>query len=43
MIIGNIPGKAKCPECGGVTLKSKLSFTNFVAWLGKLPVLYFLS
>ena len=28
--------KPKCPECGSENVKSKLSFTNLVAWLGKL-------
>jgi predicted nucleic-acid-binding Zn-ribbon protein len=36
MVIRNIPGKAKCPECGNENVKSKLSFTIIVAWLGKL-------
>ncbi len=36
MIIRNIPGTMKCPVCGSENIKSKLSFSNFVAWLAKL-------
>jgi len=36
MIMPNIPGTAQCPECGGENVKSKLSVTTIVAWLGKL-------
>jgi predicted nucleic acid-binding Zn ribbon protein len=36
MVMPNIPGKVKCPECGSENVKSKLSFTNIVAWAGKL-------
>ncbi len=28
--------KAKCPQCGSENVKSTLSFTNFVAWLGRI-------
>ena len=28
--------KAKCPQCGGENVESRLSFTNIVAWLAKL-------
>jgi transposase-like protein len=36
MIIQNPPGKVKCPQCGSENVKSKLSFTNIVAWLGRI-------
>ena len=36
MIISNIPGTMKGPECGSENVKSKLSFTTIVAWVGKL-------
>jgi transposase-like protein len=36
MIMRHIPGKAKCPQCGSENVKSKLSFTNIVAWLGRI-------
>jgi len=36
MIIGNIPGKVTCPQCGSENVQSKLSFTNLVAWLGRI-------
>jgi len=36
MIMRNIPGKAKCPECGSENIETKWSFTTVVAWLGKL-------
>ena len=32
----NIPMPVKCPACGSQNVQSKLSFTNVVAWLGKL-------
>jgi rRNA maturation endonuclease Nob1 len=28
--------KAKCPECGSENVKSKLSFTTIVAWVGRI-------
>jgi endogenous inhibitor of DNA gyrase (YacG/DUF329 family) len=37
MIIQDPRIKAKCPECGSENVKSKLSFTNVVAWLGRIP------
>jgi transposase-like protein len=27
--------KAECPACGSENVKSKLSFTNVVAWVGR--------
>jgi predicted nucleic-acid-binding Zn-ribbon protein len=36
MIIRNIPGKVKCPMCGSENVKSKLSLTTIVAWLGRI-------
>jgi predicted nucleic-acid-binding Zn-ribbon protein len=36
MIIGNIPGKVKCPKCGSENVQSKLSVTTIVAWLGRI-------
>jgi ribosomal protein S14 len=31
-----IPGRAKCPECGIENVKSKLSFTNIMAWVCRI-------
>jgi len=36
MIIQDPRIKPQCPVCGSENVKSKLSFTNFVAWLGKI-------
>jgi predicted nucleic-acid-binding Zn-ribbon protein len=36
MIIRNIPGTVKCPECGSRNIDTKWSITTIVAWLGKL-------
>jgi predicted nucleic-acid-binding Zn-ribbon protein len=36
MIMRNIPMPTKCPKCGSENVKSKLSFTNIVAWLGRI-------
>ena len=36
MVIRNIPGKVKCPECGSENVKSKLSLTTVVAWVGRI-------
>ena len=36
MVIRDIHGTVKCPECGSENVESKLSFTNIVAWAGKL-------
>jgi predicted nucleic acid-binding Zn ribbon protein len=36
MIMRDIPGTVKCPECGSENVKSKLSFTNVVAWVGRI-------
>ena len=36
MIIRDPRIKAKCPECGSESVKSKLSITTVVAWVGKL-------
>jgi predicted nucleic acid-binding Zn ribbon protein len=36
MVIRNLPETVKCPECGSENVKSKLSFTTIVAWLGRL-------
>ncbi len=36
MIIQTPRIKPKCPECGSENVESKLSFTNFVAWMGKI-------
>ena len=30
--------KPKCPQCGSENVKSKLSFTNVVAWVGRILV-----
>ena len=35
MVIRNIPGTVKCPECGSENVESTLSLTNVVAWLGR--------
>ena len=34
MIIQTPRIKHQCPSCGSENVKSKLSFTNIVAWLG---------
>jgi len=36
MVMRDIPGKAKRPECGSENVKPKWSLTTIVAWLGKL-------
>ncbi len=36
MIIQDPRVKAKCPQCGSENVKSTLSFTNCVAWLGRI-------
>jgi predicted nucleic-acid-binding Zn-ribbon protein len=36
MIIQDPRIKPKCPSCGSENVESKLSFTNFVAWLGRI-------
>ena len=36
MIMPNIPGKVKCPECGSGNIATKWSLTTIVAWLEKL-------
>jgi predicted nucleic-acid-binding Zn-ribbon protein len=36
MIIRNIPGKMKCPQCESENVHSKLSVTTIVAWLGRI-------
>jgi hypothetical protein len=36
MIMPNIPGKVKCPECGSENIETKWSFTTIVSWIGKL-------
>jgi hypothetical protein len=36
MIIQEPQIKMNCPECGSENVQSKLSFTNIVAWVGKL-------
>ena len=36
MIMRNPPGKAKCPQCGSENVKPTLSFTNIVAWVGRI-------
>ncbi|MFZ0944427.1 MAG: hypothetical protein WCF58_18475 [Syntrophobacteraceae bacterium] len=36
MIIQNPRIKTKCPECGSENVESKLSFTNIVAWVGRI-------
>jgi hypothetical protein len=37
MVIQDPRIKAKCPEeCGSENVKSKLSFTNIVAWVGRI-------
>jgi predicted nucleic acid-binding Zn ribbon protein len=36
MIIRSIPVMVKCPSCGSENVKSKLSFTNIVAWVGRI-------
>ena len=37
MIIQDPRIKAKCPECGSENVESKASFTNIVAWVGRIP------
>jgi transposase-like protein len=36
MIIRDPRIKPKCPQCGSENVKSALSFTNFVAWVGRI-------
>jgi len=36
MVMPNIPGKVKCPECGSENIETKWSLTTIVSWLGKL-------
>jgi predicted nucleic-acid-binding Zn-ribbon protein len=36
MVIRNIPGTVKCPECGSENVKSELSITTIVARIAKL-------
>jgi len=36
MIIQTPRIKPQCPQCGSQNVKSKLSFTNIVAWLGRI-------
>ncbi len=36
MIIRNIAGKAKCPQCGSENIETKWSLSTIVAWVGKL-------
>jgi DNA-directed RNA polymerase subunit RPC12/RpoP len=36
MIMRQIPMPVKCPKCGSENVRSTLSFTNFIAWVGKL-------
>jgi predicted nucleic-acid-binding Zn-ribbon protein len=36
MIIQDPRIKPKCPSCGNENVKSKLSFTNVVAWVGRI-------
>jgi len=36
MIMPNLPGRARCPECGSDNIATKWSCTTIVAWLGKL-------
>jgi endogenous inhibitor of DNA gyrase (YacG/DUF329 family) len=36
MIIQDPRVKAKCPECGSGNVKSKLSFTTVVSWVGRI-------
>jgi predicted nucleic-acid-binding Zn-ribbon protein len=36
MIMPNIPGKVKCPECGSENIATKWTSTTIVSWLGKL-------
>lgn len=36
MIMQDPRVKAKCPECGSENVKCKWSFTNVVAWLGRI-------
>ena len=36
MVMPNIPGKVKCPECGSGNIATKWSLTTIVAWAGKL-------
>jgi predicted nucleic-acid-binding Zn-ribbon protein len=36
MIIQDPRIKAKCPKCGSENVKSKLSFINIVAWMGRI-------
>jgi hypothetical protein len=36
MIIQDPLIKAKCPPCGSENVQSKVSFTNIVAWVGRI-------
>jgi ribosomal protein S27E len=36
MIIQDPRIKAKCPSCGSENVESTLSFTNIVAWVGRI-------
>jgi hypothetical protein len=36
MIMRDIPGKAKCQECGSENVKSKWSLATIVGWVGRI-------
>jgi len=36
MIMPNLPGKVKCPECGSEDIATKWSLTTIVAWAGRI-------
>ena len=36
MIMRDIPGKAKCPECGSENIETKWTLNTIVAWVGRI-------
>jgi predicted nucleic-acid-binding Zn-ribbon protein len=36
MIMRDISIAVKCPSCGSINVLSKLTFTNIVAWVGRI-------
>jgi predicted nucleic-acid-binding Zn-ribbon protein len=36
MIMRDIPGTVKCPECGSENIEMKWSLTTIVGWMGRI-------
>jgi hypothetical protein len=36
MIMRDIPGTVKCPECGSENIETKWSLTAIVGWVGRI-------